>query len=157
MIGIIVAMSPERVIGVDGTIPWRYPADLKRFKELTIDKTIIMGRLTYESVGRPLPRRRNIVISRTLLEGAGIETFKTIDDALSTCTGDEWFSGGARIYEEAMAHADMIDVTLVPDAVADGVKFPAIDEALFERGAETQFEGESRLRRCVYRRRKQVK
>ncbi len=148
-------MSPERVIGVDGKIPWHYPADLKRFKELTIDKTIIMGRLTYESVGRALPRRRNIVISCTPVEGAGVETFKTIDDALRTCSGDVWFIGGARIYEEAMAHADIIDVTLVPDPIADGVKFPAISDAQFERGVVLPFEGDPRLTRCVYLRRRQ--
>lgn len=162
MIGIIVAMSPERVIGLDGKIPWHYPADLKRFKELTTGTTVIMGRLTYESVGRPLPNRRNIVISRTNVEKEGIETFKTIDDALATCEGDVWFIGGARIYGEAMAHADVIDVTLVPDHVPDslpdslpeGVRFPAIDEAQFECGEVVAFEGDPRLRRCVYTRRR---
>ncbi len=145
-------MSPEGVIGVDGKIPWHYPADLKRFKELTIDKTIIMGRLTYESIGRPLPRRRNIVIASAPVEVPNVETFKTIDEALATCEGDVWFIGGRRVYNEAMAHADIIDVTLVPDRIADGVKFPTISEAHFVRGEPVPFEGDPRLMRCIYAR-----
>jgi dihydrofolate reductase len=97
------------------------------------------------------------VISRTPVAQAGIETFKTIDDALAACTGDVWFIGGARIYGEAMAHADVIDVTLVPDHVPHdlpgSVRFPEIDEARFEPGAAVAFEGDSRLKRCVYTRR----
>ena len=105
MKGILVAVSPEGIIGKDNTIPWHYSTDLKRFKRLTISNTIIMGRKTWESLPiKPLPERRNIVITRSSIEG--VECFRSIDDALQTCEGDIWFIGGAGIYEEAMEKAE---------------------------------------------------
>ena len=104
MKGILVAVSPEGIIGKDNTIPWHYSADLKRFKRLTTGNTIIMGRKTWESLPKkPLPNRRNIVITRSSIEN--IECFNSIDDALRTCEGDVWFIGGAGIYQEAMQKA----------------------------------------------------
>lgn len=130
--GIIVAMSPEGVIGLGGRVPWRRPADLRRFKRLTSGATVIMGRKTWESIGaKPLPGRRNIVITRRTL--GGVECFADIPSALAGCEGDVWFIGGAGIYAEAMRHADFIDVTRVPDHVpeeeggARAVRFPPID------------------------------
>ena len=105
MRGILVAVSPEGIIGKDNTIPWHYSADLKRFKRLTTDNTIIMGRKTWESLPiKPLPNRRNIVITRSSIKD--IECFQSIDEALQTCEGDVWFIGGAGIYQEAMQKAD---------------------------------------------------
>ncbi len=127
MKGILVAVSPEGIIGKDNTIPWHYSADLKRFKRLTTGKTIIMGRKTWESLPiKPLPNRRNIVISRSSLEN--VECFQSIDEALETCQGDIWFIGGAGIYEEALLKSDTIDMTLVPDNVGGKgcVYFPKI-------------------------------
>ena len=127
MKGILVAVSPEGIIGRNNTIPWHYSADLKRFKRLTTGKTIIMGRKTWESLPvKPLPNRRNIVISRSSIENA--DCFRSIDEALETCEGDIWFIGGAGIYEEAMLKSDVIDMTLVPDNVSgEGcIYFPKI-------------------------------
>ena len=127
MKGILVAVSPEGIIGKNNTIPWHYSADLKRFKRLTIGNTIIMGRKTWESLPiKPLPERRNIVITRNDIKGT--ECFRTIDEALETCKGDIWFIGGAGIYEEAMSKADLIDMTLVPDNVTgeECIYFPTI-------------------------------
>lgn len=153
--GIIAAVSPEGVIGVDGTLPWHYSADQKRFKRLTLGTTVIMGRLTWESLPRkPLVGRRNVVITSRKLEG--VECFPTISEALGSCEGDVWFIGGARIYEEAMAHADFLDLTLVPDRIDDpgAVTFPEIDEAVWEPGPLEVDPDDLRLKRRIYRRRK---
>ena len=128
MKGILVAVSPEGIIGKDNAIPWHYSTDLKRFKRLTTGNTIIMGRKTWESLPKkPLPERRNIVITRSSIDG--VECFRSIDDALQTCEGDIWFIGGAGIYEEAMEKVDVIDMTLVPDKVKGNncIYFPIIN------------------------------
>ena len=153
MKGILVAVSPEGIIGKDNTIPWHYSADLKRFKRLTTGNTIIMGRKTWESLPiKPLPNRRNIVITRSSIED--IECFQSIDDALQTCEGDVWFIGGAGIYQEAMQKADIIDMTLVPDNVSgeDCIYFPKIDKSWIE-GATNTLEEDPKLRHKIYTRR----
>jgi len=152
--GIIAAVSADGVIGVGNTIPWHYPADLKRFKRLTAGATVIMGRRTWESLPRkPLPKRRNIVITRSRIDG--VECFAGLADALATCSGDVWFIGGARLYEEAMQYADVIDLTYVPDRVpAQGaVCFPEIDAQRFEAGPRQPVEDDPRLENQVFRRR----
>src|SRR4051812_12608948 len=112
----MVAVSPEGIIGVGEKIPWHYRGDLKRLKRLTMGATVIMGRVTWESLGgKPLPGRRNVVISGRALDG--VESFRDIPSALATAEGPVWFLGGARIYAEAMQHCDLIDVTYVPDHV----------------------------------------
>ncbi|MGH9333165.1 MAG: dihydrofolate reductase, partial [Vicinamibacteria bacterium] len=99
--GILAAVSPEGVIGLDGRIPWHYSADLKRFKKLTLGTTVIMGRLTWDSLAKkPLVGRRNVVITRSKLDG--VESFPSLEAALATCEGDVWFIGGAGIFEESM-------------------------------------------------------
>ncbi len=153
MRGILVAVSPEGIIGKDNTIPWHYSADLKRFKRLTTDNTIIMGRKTWESLPiKPLPNRRNIVITRSSIKD--IECFQSIDDALQTCEGDVWFIGGAGIYQEAMQKADIIDMTLVPDSISgeDCIYFPAIDKSWIE-GDTNVLEDDPKLRHKIYTRR----
>jgi len=122
-------MTRARVIGKDGKLPWHYPADLRRFKQRTMNCAVIMGRVTWESIGRkPLPGRRNIVISRAGV--AGVECYDSIATALEAC-GDQdvWFIGGAQIYQAAMGYVDLLDVTFVPDVVEinDLVRFPEID------------------------------
>jgi dihydrofolate reductase len=152
-IGSIAAVSPEWVIGLHNDVPWRHPGDFRRFKRVTLGSTVIMGRLTWESMKRkPLPGRRNLVVTRT--PEAGIECFPAIEAALAVVEGDAWFIGGARIYEDAMKHADLLDITFVPDRVTDpdAVHFPPIDEALFEPGPLVPHEDEPGLLRRVYRR-----
>ena len=153
MRGILVAVSPEGIIGKDNTIPRHYSADLKRFKRLTTGNTIIMGRKTWESLPiKPLPNRRNIVITRSSIKD--IECFQSIDDALQTCEGDVWFIGGAGIYQEAMQKADIIDMTLVPDSVSgeDCIYFPTIDKSWIE-GDTNVLEDDPKLRHKIYTRR----
>ena len=104
-INVIYAISENGVIGKDNGIPWRLSNDLKRYKALTIDKPIIMGRKTFESIGRPLPRRRNIVITRNFdYQAEGIEVVHSLEAAIGLC-GDVpqiWIVGGAGIYKEAI-------------------------------------------------------
>ena len=153
MKGILVAVSPEGIIGKDNSIPWHYSVDLKRFKRLTLGKTVIMGRRTWESLPvKPLPDRRNIVITQSSLDD--VECFSSIDDALATCEGDVWFIGGAGIYQEALGKADIIDMTLVPDNVSgEGcVRFPTIGDE-WDAGPIEALETDGNLKHQTYTRR----
>lgn len=155
MRGMIWAQSPEGVIGVGGRIPWRYPGDMRRFKTVTNGTTVVMGRRTFESIGKPLPGRRNIVVTSRPLAVPGIEVVASIEEALGRAgDGDVWFIGGARIYEEALKYVDVIDVTYVPDKInaAGAVYAPRIDWH-FIAGPLTTHEEDPALKRRVYRRR----
>jgi dihydrofolate reductase len=156
MRGMIYAVSPEGVIGREGTIPWRYPGDLRRFKRVTLGSTVVMGRTTFESIGKPLPGRRNIVLTSRPLDAPGIETAKDLGDALAKIDGgDVWFIGGARVYREAMPFVDIIDVTYVPDRVPTlgAVLAPPINERVFSAGPLLVHEEDPGLTRRVYTRR----
>lgn len=124
-LGMIVAMTRERVIGLDNRLPWRYPADLARFKRLTIGSTVIMGRKTWESLPkRPLVDRRNVVITRGA--PAEVEHFPSLELALAQISGPAWVIGGAELYRAALPLVDFVDVTWVPDVVEApaAVRFP---------------------------------
>jgi dihydrofolate reductase len=156
MRGMIYAVSPEGIIGAGGTIPWRHPGDVRRFKRVTLGTTVVMGRKTFEEVGTPLPGRRNIVVTSRPLDVPGVEAVRSVDEALARAgDADVWFIGGARIYQEAMRHVDVIDVTYVPDHVVapDAVRAPPIDERIFEPGPLLPHEDEPGLTRRVYTRR----
>jgi dihydrofolate reductase len=155
----IYAVSPEGVIGLGLRIPWNHPGDLRRFKRVTLGKAVVMGRKTFESTGRPLPGRRNIVVTSRPLDVPGVETVRTVEEALERVgEADVWFIGGARIYEEAMNYVDVVDVTYVPDHVdasaPDAVRVPAVDERVFEPGPLLPVEDEPTLTRREYHRRK---
>jgi dihydrofolate reductase len=155
MRGMIWAQSPEGVIGVNGRIPWRYPGDFRRFKRVTMGATVVMGRKTFESIGRPLAGRRNVVVTSRPLDVPGVECVPSIEEALARAgDGDVWFIGGARIYEEALRYVDVIDVTYVPDHVdAPGaVRAPRIDWH-FIAGPLVAHEEDPALKHRVYRRR----
>jgi dihydrofolate reductase len=126
---------------------------MRRLKRLTMGTTLIMGRNTWESLGgRPLPGRRNLVV--TSREIPGVECFPDIPSALEASQGKVWFFGGARIYADAMGYADVIDVVYVPDHIddPDAVHFPAIDLAVWEPGPLVDHEDEPALKRRVYSR-----
>ena len=127
MIALVVAYSRNRVIGRDGGLPWHLPTDLRRFKELTTGGTVVMGRRTWDSIPerfRPLPGRRNIVVSRNGVDAP--EVARSLDEALEG--GDRFVIGGGEIYAQALARADRIHATEV-DAVVDGdVLFPELGE-----------------------------
>lgn len=151
---VIVAMSPDRVIGINNTLPWCYPKDLRRFKELTENSTVIMGRRTWESIGRkPLFNRRNIVIASK--KCPGVETYRDIAEALLYSMQDRvWFIGGAGIYKEAMEHCycNFIDLTLVPDRVESrrAIRFPCIpDVYTLESVSEHPYDSRLKVKRYV--------
>jgi dihydrofolate reductase len=111
----VVAASDNDVIGADNAIPWHQPADLAHFRKLTMGKPILMGRRTYESIGRPLPGRRNIVLSRRGFSAPGVETVESIDEVLELAAGAEELMviGGAAIFDLVMPLLDVIHLTRV--------------------------------------------
>jgi dihydrofolate reductase len=126
---LVVAMDRRGVIGQAGGLPWRLPDDLKRFKALTLGKTVIMGRKTYESIGRPLPQRRNIVISRRdSWVATGIERAGSLAAALALCAEERevMVIGGAEIYRAALPLANKIELTRVEADVAGDTEFPPL-------------------------------
>jgi dihydrofolate reductase len=138
---LIVAKSRNNVIGRDNTLPWRLPEDLAHFRRTTMGAPILMGRKTYDSIGRPLPGRRNIVITRNqTLVIPGCEIAHSLEDAQRLCVGfDEIFLvGGAQLYAEALPSADKLVVTEVDITVDGDATFPAIDSAVWcETSRET--------------------
>ncbi|KMY85845.1 Dihydrofolate reductase [Candidatus Paraburkholderia calva] len=126
---LIVARARNGVIGRDNQLPWRMPEDLAFFKRTTMGAPIIMGRKTHESIGRPLPGRRNIVVSRDATRRyEGCDTVTSLDAALTLAAADEAFLiGGTQLYEDGFARADKLIVTEI-DAEFDGdTHFPAPD------------------------------
>jgi dihydrofolate reductase len=131
VIAIVVAHAANRVIGRDGTLPWRLPADMRRFRELTRGSTVLMGRRTYESLPdafRPLPERRNLVLSGDPhYDPPGAEVFSSLADALRACTGDCYVIGGELTYRDALPHCDRLYTTEI-DAEPEGdAFFPEVD------------------------------
>lgn len=132
---IIVARAKNGVIGVNNQLPWKLPEDLKHFKEMTLGHPIIMGRNTWESLGRPLPGRRNLVVTRnSAYNPEGAEVFNSLDDAIDACSGCDkvFIIGGAQIYEQAMTMADTLIVTEVDLDIAGDAYFPEIEPENWE-------------------------
>ncbi len=137
-LSIIVAMSSNRVIGVNNSLPWHLSEDLKHFKTLTTGHTIIMGRKTYESIGKPLPNRRNIVISRNLNAFyGGVEVVHSLEDAFSTSSNDKevFIIGGSNIYEQSLHLVEHLYITEIKKAFEGDAFFPEIDKSLWTESA----------------------
>jgi dihydrofolate reductase len=131
---IIVAMSLDRVIGRDGGLPWRLPADLKQFKRLTLGHHLLVGRRTFESIGRPLPGREMVLITRREdYRPDGVRVAHSIDEALgiASAAGDDeaFIGGGAEIFRATLDVADRIYLTLVRASIAGDTLFPEFDLA----------------------------
>lgn len=132
MISMIWAMGKDQVIGLNGTMPWHLPRDMAFFKEKTLNKTILMGRKTWESFGsKPLPRRTNIVLTRdgnfTLTEDQGI-VLHDIEDALAySNNGELMVIGGSQIYEEMLPKADRLYCTFIDHSFEGDTYFPEVD------------------------------
>jgi dihydrofolate reductase len=129
VVTIVVAISENNAIGKDNQLLWYLPADLKHFKEITTGGTIIMGRKTYDSIGKPLPNRRNIVITRkTDLEIAGVEVVNSLQEALSLCAQEKevFIIGGAEIYKHALALTNRIYLTIVHQSYEADAFFPEL-------------------------------
>ena len=165
MTGIIAAVTINGVIGVENKLPFDYPEDMKHFRTTTANSVVIMGRKTFEGIGRPLPKRRNVVISSKKLDNPGIEVFSSVEEAMrvvdvapAVAHFDEqgnqidmsqpiWFIGGASIYEEGMKFADKIVLTLTPDIElrTPAVKFPWINPQKFSLKTITPLSLEKKL------------
>lgn len=134
MISIIVAASTNNVIGTRGKLPWRLSDDLKRFKQLTMGKPIVMGRLTWESIGRPLPGRQNIVLTRQAdFAAEGCDVVASPADALAAAADAEelMIIGGSQVYELFLPQASRLYVTRVRAAIDGDTFFPEIDEGVW--------------------------
>lgn len=135
-LALIVAMARNRVIGKDGTLPWHVPEDLRHFKRTTKDHAVIMGRRTHESIGHPLVKRRNIVVTRN--ESAsfpGCETASSLDEAIAKARSSDdcpFVIGGASLYEEALPSATELHITAIDRDVDGDTYFPAYELSDFE-------------------------
>ena len=129
-ITLIAAIDEARAIGRGGELPWRLPDDLKRFKALTLGKTVLMGRKTFESIGRPLPQRRNLVLTRdSSFAATGVEVAHNLQDALED---DLFIIGGGEIYALTLPIATTLELTLVQTVIPDAdAFFPAWNSAAF--------------------------
>lgn len=133
MINIIVAMSKNRVIGKNNSLIWHLPNDLKRFKKLTSNNTVVMGRKTYESIGKPLPNRRNIVITRNKnLKIKGCDIVNSIEEAFLLCNNNCFVIGGSEIYKESLKYADKIYLTIINMNFEGDAFFPEIGKEWFK-------------------------
>lgn len=131
-ISLIVAMAANRVIGRDGQMPWHLSADLRRFKQITLGSPILMGRKTFEAIGKPLPGRDNLVISRNPdFHPAGCQVFSDINSALESVASCKqlFVIGGATLYQAMLPVADYAYLTVIDKAFAGDTYFPLLDEA----------------------------
>ncbi|PTN10729.1 dihydrofolate reductase [Nitrosomonas aestuarii] len=148
-LSILVAMAKNRVIGKNNGLPWHLPADLKRFKLLTMGHTIIMGRKTYESIGRPLPGRRNIIVTnQTDYNVAGATIVHSLEEALnisqpSDASGDkceQFIIGGADLYQQTLALSLRMYITEIQQVFDGDTYFPEFDQnEWFEKSRERHF------------------
>lgn len=135
ILSLIVGMDEDRVIGQDGAMPWHLPADLKHFKQTTLGKPLVMGRRTFEAIGKALPGRRNIVLTRNRsFEAPGCEIARSLDQAIELCADAEevMIVGGAAVYEQALPRADRIYLTRVHGRFHGDTRFPAFDHDEWE-------------------------
>lgn len=132
IITLVVAVASNGIIGRDGRLPWQLPADLARFKKLTMGKAVLMGRRTWESIGRPLPGRDNIVITRQKdYVAQGCQVAHSLGSALRTASDAEeiMIIGGAGLYEEALPLAGRIEMTRVHGEIPGDTRFPWFNQS----------------------------
>ena len=148
-ISLIVAISKNRVIGIDNQIPWYLPADLKYFKRTTLGHHILMGRKSYLSIGKPLPRRTNLVLTRNaFFTAAGIQVIHSIEGGIELAKAageDELFIiGGGEIYRQSMELVDRMYITEVDIETEGDTFFPEIDESQWKLSSEEYHEADER-------------
>lgn len=154
MLALIVAYAKNRVIGKDGKIPWNIEGEKARFKQLTTGNVVIMGRKTFEEIGKPLPGRDTIVISNTKkYEYDHCKTASYLGEALRMAEGrDVFIAGGARLYEEALPLVDIMYITKI-DAIIEGdTYFPVFPKELFKETIEKRVSGKIPYEYVTYRR-----
>lgn len=134
IVSLIAAMSEERVIGQDGKLPWHIPADLARFKSITMGHAVLMGRRTFDSIGHPLPGRKNIVLTGTVTEIEGCRVARSLPEAIAAAMGDQeiFICGGEALFREALPLCQRIYLTIVHGSYLGDVHFPEIPEGFIE-------------------------
>lgn len=159
-LAVIAAVSRNGVIGRAGKLPWHLSHDLRRFKEITTGHAIIMGRKTYESIGRPLPKRRSLVITRDpSFRANGVEIVRSLDEALEAARGESrrFVIGGAAIFADALPRADELYLTRVHAEVDGDAYFPDVDfgdwELIEEESRPADEKNDYPVTLQVYRRR----
>jgi len=143
MIALIAGLTKNRIIGKDRSLPWHIPEDLRNFKRLTSGHTIIMGRKTYESIGRPLPNRNNIVVSRTMEAADGIEVCSSFEAAMDKAgqkEGDTFIIGGTSMFAEGLTVADTLYLSWIKKDYEGDTYFPAFDINDWEMTEEKDFD-----------------
>jgi dihydrofolate reductase len=146
-VSLIAAMAENRVIGIHNTLPWRLPADLRHFRQLTTGHHVIMGRLNYESIGKPLPDRHNIVLTRNpSYRAPGCQIKNSLGEALQDIQNDPeiFIIGGAEIYRQAIGLADRIYLTLVHAEINGDTYFPKFDRRDWKEITRTRNEADER-------------
>ena len=144
MIALIVAYANNNVIGNKGCIPWKIKGEQKRFRELTTGNVVIMGRRSYEEIGRPLPNRTTIVVSNTKnYNGENCFTAKSLDEAIKMAGDrDIYISGGSRLYEEALPIVEKMYITEIDCDIEGDTYFPAFDKEQFVKEIDEVVDGE---------------
>lgn len=144
MVALIVAYAKNRVIGNQGIIPWKIKGEQKRFRELTTGNAVVMGRRSFEEIGKPLPNRMNIVVSSTKeFTGENCCTVGSLKEAIQLAGNrDVFVSGGARLYEEALSVVEKMYITEIEATIDGDTYFPEFDEADFVKVIDERFEGE---------------
>lgn len=144
IVALVVAVAENGVIGRGGQLPWRLPTDLKRFRKLTLGKPVIMGRKTYDSIGKPLDQRDNIVVTRqTAFQPVGVHVVSSVDAALALAgrladargADEVAVIGGAEVFRAALAHATRVYLTLVGGAPEGDTYWDALDPSQWEETA----------------------
>ena len=157
LISLIAAMSSNGVIGDKGTIPWKIPGEQKMFKEITLGHAVIMGRKTFESLGRPLPGRTNIVITRQDdYRAPGCTIAHDLASALKVCPPGEseaFICGGGQLYHESFPKADLIYLTVIPREIQGDTYFPEIPETEFQIIKSEYIDGPEPYHFNIYERR----
>lgn len=144
-LSLIAALAKNRVIGIENRLPWKLPEDLAHFKALTLGHPILMGRKTFESLGRPLPGRRNIVITRNVnYQPAGCEIATSIPAAIDLCTDTDeiFFIGGAALYTQVLPLVDRLYLTEVQTEAQGDAWFPEFDQSAFREISREAHTGE---------------
>jgi len=142
-VSVVAAMSANRVIGRDNALPWTLKADLRHFKRLTMGGTLIMGRRTFESIGRPLPGRSTVVVTRSALRAPGVLVAGSIEEALRVAPGPEVFiAGGAEIYRQTLELAGKLHLTVLEMECEGDAFFPDIDPSRWHLSSEERHAGE---------------
>ena len=146
LLSLIVAMAKNRVIGSNNQMPWHLPADFAYFKKVTLGHPVIMGRKTFDSIGRPLPGRRNIVVSRNpAFRAEGVDVMTSLDAAIKICQNTEAFViGGATLYAEALPHADRLFITEVDASPNGDTVFPSLDKNLWREISRERLEADEK-------------